>query len=124
MHAGLMEPAEILKQAAETLTVRRVFGEPIERDGVLVVPVARVRGGGGAGSGEGRGDEPEARGSGSGGGWGAEARPVGVFVIAGQDVRWVPAVDINRIVLGGQIVAIVGLLVVRAIIRARRARRG
>ena len=44
--------------------------------------------------------------------------------IAGQDVRWVPAVDINRIVLGGQIVAIVGLLVVRAIIRARRARRG
>ena len=119
-----MNPKEILDQARDTFTVRRVFGEPIERDGVLVVPVARVRGGGGAGSGEGRGDEPEARGSGSGGGWGAEARPVGVFVIAGQDVRWVPAVDINRIVLGGQIVAIVGLLVVRAIIRARRARRG
>jgi uncharacterized spore protein YtfJ len=119
-----MEPTEILKQAADTLTVRRVFGEPIERDGVLVVPVARVRGGAGAGGGESRGARPEDEGAGrgAGGGWGAEARPVGVYVIAGSDVRWVPAFDLNRVILGGQVTAIVALLVIRSIIKARRVR--
>ncbi len=121
-----MEPTEILKQAADTLTVRRVFGEPIERDGVLVVPVARVRGGAGAGSGEAGNAQPEGEGrgpTGGGGGWGAEARGVGVFVISGGDVRWVPALDVNRVILGGQITAVIALLVIRSIIKARRSRR-
>jgi hypothetical protein len=34
-------------------------------------------------------------------------------------VSWRPAVDLNRIVLGGQIVAIVALLTIRAIVKAR-----
>ncbi len=120
-----MEPTEILQQAADTLTVRRVFGEPIERDGVLVVPVARVRGGAGAGGGEARGPQSEGDGAGrgSGGGWGADARAVGVFVIAGGDVRWVPALDLNRVILGGQVAAVVALLVVRSIVKSRRGRR-
>jgi uncharacterized spore protein YtfJ len=42
-----MDVETLLKQAREVATVRRVFGEPIERDGVTVVPVAAVRGGGG-----------------------------------------------------------------------------
>jgi uncharacterized spore protein YtfJ len=121
-HAGAMEPTEILQQAADALTVHRVFGEPIERDGVLVVPVARVRGGAGAGGGEGRGPQSEGDGAGrgSGGGWGADARAVGVFVIAGGDVRWVPALDLNRVILGGQIAAVIALLVVRSIVKGRR----
>ena len=116
-----MEPTEILKQAADTLTVRRVFGEPIERDGVLVVPVARVRGGAGAGGGESRGARPEDEGAGrgAGGGWGAEARPVGVYVIDHGQVRWEPAVDVGRVILGAQVVAVIGLLVLRSIIRRR-----
>lgn len=119
-----MEANDILQQAREIVTVRRVFGEPIERDGVLVVPVARVRGAAGAGAGEGRmGDDEEARhGHGGGGGWGAAARPVGVFVIAGGDVRWLPAFDLNRVILGGQIAFVVGLLVLRSILKARRRR--
>jgi uncharacterized spore protein YtfJ len=117
-----MQSTEILRQAADTLNVRRVFGEPIERDGVLVVPVARVSGGAGAGSGEVRGPQQEGDGpgSGSGGGWGAGARGLGVFVISGEDVRWVPALDLNRVILGGQLVAIVGLLVLRSLLRRRR----
>ena len=31
----------------DTFTVRRVFGEPVEKDGVVVIPVAMVSGGGG-----------------------------------------------------------------------------
>jgi uncharacterized spore protein YtfJ len=119
-----MEANEILEKARDTLTVRRVFGEPIERDGTLVVPVAHVRGGAGAGSGESTRPDGEAGriGGGGGGGWGADARPVGVYVISNGEVSWQPVVDVNRVILGGQIALVVGLLVLRSVIRARRRR--
>ena len=107
-----MDAKEVLEHAREALTVRRVFGDPIEREGVLVVPVAKVMGGAGSGAGE----------EGGGGGWGGAAAPAGVYVIDGQDVRWEPALDLNRIILGGQIALVVGLLVARSILRARRRR--
>jgi len=119
-----MEASEVLERARDTLTVHRVFGEPIEREGTLVVPVAHVRGGAGAGSGEGRmpNAEPARVGRGQGGGWGADARPLGVYVISNGDVRWQPAVDVNRVILGGQIAFVIGLLVLRSIIRTRSRR--
>jgi len=118
-----MNAKEILEQAWDTLTVRRVYGEPIERDGMLLVPAAAVRGGGGGGGGEATGSEEGSQaGTGFGGGWGGTARPVGAFVIAKGEVRWQPAVDVNRIILGGQIAFVVGLLVLRSIVRARRRR--
>ena len=120
-----MEPDEVLQQARDTLTVRRVFGEPIERDGILVVPVARVFGGAGAGTGErevGKEEDELRHGRGSGGGWGAVAHPVGVYVISGGNVRWVPALNLNQIILGGQIAAVVALLVLRSVVRALRRR--
>ncbi|HEY4024855.1 MAG TPA: spore germination protein GerW family protein [Candidatus Dormibacteraeota bacterium] len=113
-----MNATEILEQARDTLTVRRVYGEPIERDGLLVVPAATISGGAGAGTGEGRAGSPP--GTGVGGGWGGTARPVGVYVIGGGRVRWQPAVDVNRIVLGSQIVAVVGLIVLRSILSKKR----
>ncbi len=115
-----MNATEVLEQARETLTVRRVFGEPIERDGVVVVPVASVRGGAGAGSGE--SGEPAERAGGGGGGWGISARPAGVYVISGGDVRWQPALDLNRVILGGQIVAVIALLVARSVLGRLRRR--
>jgi uncharacterized spore protein YtfJ len=114
-----MDPNELMTQARDALTVKRVFGEPYERDGVTLIPVAVVRGG--AGGGQGEGNEGEARrGSGAGGGFGLVAKPAGVYIIEGDRVRWQPAVDVNRIVLGGQIVAIVALLVLRGVLRRRR----
>jgi uncharacterized spore protein YtfJ len=118
-----MNPKEILEQARDSLTVRRVYGEPIERDGMLVVPAALVIGGAGAGGGEGkRGDETAMAGTGSGGGWGGIARPIGAFVISNGHVQWQPVVDVNRVILGGQLVAVVGLLVLRSILKRRRWR--
>ena len=61
-------------------------------------------------------------GVGRGAGWGADARPVGVYVIVNGDVRWRPAVDVNRVVLGGQIAFVVGLLVLRSIVLSFRRR--
>ena len=111
-----MRAEEILDQVRETLTIRQVFGEPYERDGVLVVPVARVAGGGGGGGGGGE-SPSEGSGRGGGGGFGFEARPVGAYVIRDGEVAWRPAVDVTRIALGGQMVAIVSLLVLRGVIR-------
>jgi uncharacterized spore protein YtfJ len=107
-----MRAEEILGQVRDTVTIRQVFGEPYERDGALVVPVARVAGGGGGGG----GGSP-AEGGGSGGGFGFEARPVGVYVIRDGEVTWRPAVDVTRIAVGGQLVAIVALMVARSVIR-------
>ncbi len=111
-----MDVEELLSKVTDNLTVSRVFGEPIRHGDVLVVPVARVRGGAGGGGGSGPGDE----GSGSGGGGGFDASPAGVFVVKNDAVSWRPAVDVNRVVLGGQAVAIVLALVVRSLVRRRR----
>jgi uncharacterized spore protein YtfJ len=95
-----------------------VFGSPIDRDGVTVIPVARLARGAGAGS----GTEP-GEGGGGGGGFGVTARPVGAFVIRNHRVSWRPALDLNRVITGGQIVTVVALLTVRAVVRSRRRRR-
>ena len=50
------------------------------------------------------------------------ARPVGAFIIRNGEPSWRPAVDVNRIVLGGQVVVIVALLTIRAIIKAKAKR--
>ena len=115
-----MDVQDVITQARDAITVKRVFGEPYEKNGVTVIPVARVQGGAGGGGGEG----PEGQGKGSGSGFGVSARPVGAFLIKGDDLTWRPAVDVNRVVLGAQVVAIVALLTIRTIVKARaKARR-
>ncbi len=94
--------------------MRRVYGEPYERNGVTVIPAASVQGGVGGGS----GDEPDGK-TGGGGGFGIRARPVGAYVIRGEQVDWEPALDLNRVILGGQVVAVLALLVLRSIRRSR-----
>lgn len=106
---------EVLNTANETITVKRVFGEPYERNGVVVIPAARVGGGAGGGGGEG----PDDQGHGEGSGFGVSAKPAGAFVIRGDKVQWQPSVDVNRILIGAQMVAVVALLTVRAIVRTR-----
>lgn len=110
-----MEVNDVIAQARDTLTVKRVFGEPYEKNGVTVIPAARVQGGAGGGGGEG----PQGQGKGSGSGFGLNARPVGAFLIKGDEVTWRPAVDLNKVVLGAQVVAIVALLTIRAIVKTR-----
>jgi uncharacterized spore protein YtfJ len=115
-----MDVQEVITQARDTITVKRVFGEPYEKNGVTVIPVARVQGGAGGGGGEG----PDSQGKGSGSGFGMSARPVGAFLIKENDLTWRPAVDVNRVVLGAQVVAIVALLTIRSVAKARaKARR-
>ncbi|HZA39740.1 MAG TPA: spore germination protein GerW family protein [Actinomycetota bacterium] len=109
----------VIGGARDALTVKRVFGDPYEKNGLTVIPAARIMGGGGGGSGDG----PQDTGHGEGAGFGMAAKPAGVYVIHGDSVRWQPAVDVNRVILGAQVVAILALLTARTAIRVR-GRRG
>ncbi len=105
---------EMLSGARDALTVKRVYGDPIERDGILVIPAAKVMGGGGGGS------DTDNNG---GGGFGVSAKPAGAWIIRDGQVAWEPAIDATRIATLAMVVAIVFLLTVRAIGKANaRAR--
>ena len=87
-----------------------VYAPPIKRDGAIFLPAAKVRGGGGGG-----GDT-----EGNGGlGFGLTASPAGMYVIRDGEATWQPALDLNRVILGGEIVGIVALLVLRSILKRR-----
>ena len=122
------DPKEILSEARDAMTVRRVFGEPFEKEGMTIVPVAQVMGGFGGG---GPAETPAATGvtapagtkpaapTGIGGGFGVVARPMGVFVIREGRVRWVPSVDVTRLVFRMILGAAAILFVLRPVLMAR-----
>ena len=92
-----MDPREAIKGVREALSARQVFGQPVERDGVTLVPAAMVIGGGGAGGSEGGSDRVP---PGGGAGYGIFARPVGAFAIRdGGEVRWHPSADRTWVVV-------------------------
>jgi uncharacterized spore protein YtfJ len=106
----LEDVQETISKAHDSITVKRVFGDPYERDGVTVIPAAVVSGGGGGGGGE----DKEKGGQGGGGGFGLSARPVGAYVIEDGSVRWAPARDVTRIAIRGLLaLSALALLLVR-----------
>ncbi|HET9345016.1 MAG TPA: spore germination protein GerW family protein [Candidatus Limnocylindrales bacterium] len=74
---------KLVEKVGGKASVKAVFGEPIERGGKTVVPVAKVRWGfgGGAGTGTSEADGAPQTGSGSGGGGGVTAEPIGYLEI-------------------------------------------
>ncbi|MDZ7727995.1 MAG: spore germination protein GerW family protein [Dehalococcoidia bacterium] len=88
---GISEQAErLVERLAEQVGMHArpstVFGEAVERDGVTVIPVARVRYGFGGGGGGGRGrSSAEGEGEGGGGGGGMTASPLGYIEISGGE---------------------------------------
>jgi uncharacterized spore protein YtfJ len=107
---GSMDVQEAISQARDAITVKRVYGEPYERDGVTVIPAAAVAGAGGGGAGE----DTERHQVGGGSGFGLGGRPVGAFVIAEGEVSWRPAVDVTRIAQQALIAAgVIALLYLR-----------
>ena len=91
----------LLQGHRDAINVRRVYGDPVERDGVTVVPAALVIGGtGGGGDSDGDG----------GGGLGLIARPVGAWEIRDGEVRWRPVVDLSRVLL---VLGVLGLFALR-----------
>jgi uncharacterized spore protein YtfJ len=141
-----MDAENLLARASENFSVRRAFGAAYEKNGVLIIPVALVAGGGGGGTSRPRPGNSAARADGSaepdatpqdsgpmeagpreagradagrtdaGGGFGGLIMPTGAYVVKGDQVRWVPAVDVTIVVLAS-------LSLVRVLTRAWSRRR-
>ena len=86
--------AEKLGAVAKAATV---FGEPVERAGITVIPVAKARWGFGGGAGQ-RGNE-----DGAGGGGGVQVTPVGFIEIKNHEANFRPirSASLPWIIAGG-----------------------
>jgi uncharacterized spore protein YtfJ len=102
-----MRVMDVVNEAKGAMRASAVFGEPFEKNGVTIIPAATISGGAGGGGNEG---EPQSGGV----GFGVYSRPVGAFVIKGNDVTWQPAVDLNRVIM----LAIAALFTLRTIVKA------
>jgi len=131
------EADELMASIAERLgkgaRAAAVFGDPVERDGVTIIPVAKARWGFGGGSGsdgaaaEAEASEAEAQpgakqrrgragrsgrgGTGSGGGGGAMVAPAGFIEIKDGKADFKPVVDASTIAIVGTVAIALVLIV-------------
>jgi uncharacterized spore protein YtfJ len=109
------------REIVDNATAGRVFGAPIAHDDMIILPVVKIS----TGAGGGRGTRPAKGGrqaDGTGGGFGMSVRPLGVYVLRDGKVSWQPAIDVNTVILGGQLVAVTALLVLRALLGTKASR--
>jgi uncharacterized spore protein YtfJ len=105
---------KIMDQVKDVVGSATVFGEPYVKNGLTVIPASKVSvAGGGGGSSDQQG----------GSGFGLDARPIGVFVVKGDEVAWVPALDLSRVIILGQLVGLITILSLRSIVKALARRR-
>lgn len=114
-----MKIDELMGSARDVLTVKKVYGEPYEKDGLTVIPAAAIRGGAGGGTGH---DEKGQEGE--GGGFGMTGSPAGAYIVKDGKLTWVPAVDPNRIFVMVGMAVMVYLLMRPRMARARIAASG
>ncbi|MFJ5993256.1 spore germination protein GerW family protein [Lentzea sp. NPDC092896] len=111
----MMKIEELIASVKNSVEAKKVYAEPYEKNGITVIAAASVSGGTGGGSGK---DEKGQEGE--GGGFGIAAKPTGAFVINGDDVRWVPAVDVNRLIATMGAVAVAAIFVAARLLKSRR----
>ncbi len=94
-------------------SVEAVFGEPVQRGDVTIIPAAEIVGAMGFGLGSGTGQTGQGNASGAGGGGGIQSRPVATIVITPDGVRVEPIVDMTKLWLAGLTTVgfVVGMLV-------------
>ena len=116
-------------------SVRAVFGEPIERYGITVIPVAKVRWGFGGGAGRGpvavgpgidgedmasTAGDPGMSGSGTGGGGGATAEPIGYLEIGPDGANFRPITEARPSPIFLLAAGVTAMLVIRSLAKLIR----
>lgn len=113
-----MNIEKLFSEAKNSVEAKMVYTEPVERDGLTVIPAARVAAGGGGGNGRDKNGQ-----EGEGGGLGLTARPVGAYVIENGKLRWEPALDVNRLAAVGGVILVAGMWLAAKLAK-HTARRG
>ncbi len=94
---------QTINRLVDVAKVDTIFGRPIERDGVTVIPCSEVMLGlglgGGSGTGPAKEEKPQGTGEGIGGGGGARGRPVAVVVVTRDKVQVQPILNVTRVAL-------------------------
>jgi uncharacterized spore protein YtfJ len=129
--APLME--RTINRLTEVAGPSAVFGAPVVRDDMTVIPVCRVSVGlgfgGGGGSGPARAEDahtedahaeqaPASTGEGLGGGGGSQGRPVAAIVLTPGQVQIRPIIDVTRVAFAGMATAVALALLIGRALRA------
>jgi len=134
--APLME--RTINRLTEVAGPSAVFGAPVVRDDMTVIPVCRVSVGlgfgGGGGSGPARAEDvhtedvhtedahaeqaPAQSGEGLGGGGGSQGRPVAAIVLTPGQVQIRPIIDVTRVAFAGMATAVALALLIGRALRA------
>jgi uncharacterized spore protein YtfJ len=108
----------LLTQIQGSARVTTAVGEPVQVGDRVIIPVAEVAYGGGGGGGTTTESTAEEN-RGSGGGGGVRIRPLGCWSIGPDGERWIPALDVTRLLMVGGAVAIAVLWLLRGLARRR-----
>lgn len=106
----------LAERVGAEITASNVFGAPVERDGVTVVPVATARFGFGGGGGA----DPRKEQDGAGAGAAGTVAAAGYIEIKDGNSRFVPVVHPARMLALISATIVAGLLITRPTIRPRR----
>lgn len=102
-----------LAENARAVGVKSAYGDPIQVEGVTLVPVALVQ------YGFGGGDAGESAGGAGGGGGGGMSIPIGAYVKSGGTVRFDPNI-ISLLMVGIPFVCVAGHALARVIRALKR----
>lgn len=110
---------KLASQFGQSASVKNVYGEPIQVDEKIIIPVARIAYGLGGGYGHGykKNKRPQAHteinhpdggtGEGAGGVGGMYAKPHGIYEVTPTSTRFIPTISTKQLLMG----AAVGFLV-------------
>lgn len=87
----------IIDKLSASADVKRIYGEPIEKNGKTIIPVASISYGVAGGSGKKNDHDDQAGGEGTAGG--IKAKPVGVLEITDDSTRFI-RVDQVQVLIG------------------------
>lgn len=100
---------DLIKKLADNAKATLIFADPVERDGMTIIPVAKMNWGFGGGGGS---DKKGVTG-GVGGGGGIRTIPVGFIQLKGGKARFQPIFDAGKIIMMFAVWGLIGYLIVR-----------
>jgi uncharacterized spore protein YtfJ len=112
---------QVTQALQKHVNVRAIFGEPIERKNVTIIPVGKIQlrgGGGGSIARDHQTGDGQAGGMGMGGV--ADVRPVGYIKVTDDDAEYVEIRDRSQMLIGGVMLGAAALLLLLQVGKQRR----